>query len=218
MLKRYYLLDLGSIMHQNILAEFLNECGLRLLDTKVDPDCITISASSASVSASCPQCHKDSPKVHSGYLRTPADLSLGARKVVVHLDIRRFFCKEPECKRVTFAEPVSEFALRYARRTNQLREALRSIAFESGGEGGARMTEKLHYGKISPDTLLRMIRHAPQDDCPTPMHLGVDDWAMKKGRTHGTILVDLERHTVVDLLAGRDSDVLEKVAQRVSRR
>lgn len=210
MLKRSYLLLRGSIMHQNILAELLSEFGLQLLETKVDPDCITISASSASLSASCPQCHNNSSKVHSGYIRTLADLSLGARKVVVHLDIRRFFCKETQCKRITFAEPVSDFAVRYARRTNHLCEALREIAFESGGEGGARMVEKLHYGKVSPDTLLRIIRLDPQDAGPTPRHLGVDDWAMKKGRTYGTILVDLERHTVVDLLAGRESAVLEK--------
>ncbi len=73
-------------MHQNILAEFLSEFGLQLLNTKVDPDCITISASIASLSASCPQCHSNSSKVHSGYIRTLADLSLGVRKMVVYLE------------------------------------------------------------------------------------------------------------------------------------
>jgi len=141
--------SLGSIMHQNILAELLSQFGLQLVDTKVDTDCITINALSASLSASCPQCHHDSSKVHSGYVRTLADLSLGARKVIVQLDIRRFFCKELMCERVTFAELVSEFAVRHARRSNPLREALCEIAFEAGGEEGARMaenciTEKFH--------------------------------------------------------------------------
>ena len=126
-------------MHQNILAEVFNEFGLRLTETRVDSDCITISASSTSLSASCPQCHHDSSKVHSGYIRTLADLSLGVRKVVIKLDIRRFFCKEQACEQVTFAEPVSEFVSRYSRRSNQLRKALCEIAFESGGEGGARI-------------------------------------------------------------------------------
>jgi transposase len=36
----------------------------------------------------------------------------------------------------------------------------------------------------------------------------VDDWAWKKGRTPGTILVDLERRCVVDLLADRSADTL----------
>lgn len=197
-------------MHENILAEIFGQFELRLVDTKIDTENITISASSAILSASCPKCQCESSKVHSGYNRTLADLSLGTRKVIVQLNIRRFFCKEPMCKCVTFAEPVSAFATRYARRSNQLTEALREIAFEAGGEGGARMAEKLHYGKVSPDTLLRIIRNTPQANCPTPRYLGVDDWAIKKGRTYGTILVDLEKHAVVDLLVGRDSDVLEK--------
>lgn len=35
--------------------------------------------------------------------------------------------------------------------------------------------------------------------------LGVDDWNWKKGRRYGTILVDLERHTIIDLLPDRSS-------------
>jgi transposase len=38
--------------------------------------------------------------------------------------------------------------------------------------------------------------------------VGVDDWAWKKGQTYGTILVDLERRTVADLLPQRSADQL----------
>jgi len=34
--------------------------------------------------------------------------------------------------------------------------------------------------------------------------LGVDDWSWKKGRRFGTILVDLERHKIIDLLPDRE--------------
>src|SRR5207248_11697470 len=36
--------------------------------------------------------------------------------------------------------------------------------------------------------------------------LGLDDWAYKRGATYGTILVDLERHQVIDLLPDRRGD------------
>lgn len=44
---------------------------------------------------------------------------------------------------------------------------------------------------------------------PHPRVLGVDDWAIKKGRSYGTILVDLEKHKVVDLLSDRSAAALE---------
>lgn len=45
--------------------------------------------------------------------------------------------------------------------------------------------------------------------------VGVDDWAWRKGQSFGTILVDLERSEVVDLLPTRSAKVLgEWLAQR----
>jgi transposase len=34
---------------------------------------------------------------------------------------------------------------------------------------------------------------------------GIDDWAWRKGWNYGTIVVDLERHVVVDVLADRSA-------------
>jgi transposase len=60
----------------------------------------------------------------------------------------------------------------------------------------------------SPDTVLRLVRRMPLPARRAPRVLGVDDWARRKGRTYGTILVDLERRRVADLLPDRSATTL----------
>jgi transposase len=57
-------------------------------------------------------------------------------------------------------------------------------------------------------TLLRLIHALPLPTPETPRVLGVDDWALRRGRTYGTILVAHERHQVLDLLPDRTDETL----------
>ena len=57
----------------------------------------------------------------------------------------------------------------------------------------------------SPDTLLRAAKQPRHDSAAPPRVIGVDDWAMRKGHTYGTIIIDLERCLrSLELLPGRD--------------
>jgi transposase len=57
--------------------------------------------------------------------------------------------------------------------------------------------------------MLRLVRRFPLPDAPPPLVLGVDDWSIRKGRTYATILVDLQRHRIVDLLPDREAETLQ---------
>ena len=76
------------------------------------------------------------------------------------------------------------------------------------GEAGAHLSRRLAM-TISPDTLLRRIKASPGSATPSPRIIGIDDWAWRKGQRYGTILVDLERSRVIDLLPDRDGATLQ---------
>jgi transposase len=60
--------------------------------------------------------------------------------------------------------------------------------------------------KASPSTLLRYVRGSPEVAYTQPHAIGIDDWAFRRGRRYGTVIVDLERHEVIDLLEGREAE------------
>ena len=88
----------------------------------------------------------------------------GGREVLIHLQVRRFFCANPECARTTFAGQVPGLTTRYGRRTGGLDQVLQAVALALGGRAGSRLTGHLACA-VSRSTLLRLIRAMP--DPPT---------------------------------------------------
>lgn len=73
--------------------------------------------------------------------------------------------------------------------------------------GGERIAKLLNMAS-RPATMLRIIRQTQRPITATPQGLGVDEWAMRRGKVSGTILVDLERQPPIEWLTDRSADTL----------
>ena len=167
---------------------------------------IRIVARTKALSAACPQCGRVSRRVHGRYERRLLDTAIAGREVDIHLEVRRFLCLSPECPKATFAEQVSGLTGRYARRTPGVTAVLEAVALALGGRAGARLSGRL-AAAVSRMTLIRLIGALPDPAVSaSPRVLGVDEFAMRKGHSYGTLLVDVETRRPAGILHERSAD------------
>jgi len=128
---------------------------------------------------------------------------------MLRLHLGRWRCRNAVCERRIFTEPLSKVCAPYAQQTKRSGEIIAAVGRVLGGRPGQRLMRRLGI-QVSADTLIRQVKRAARlPALPQLIRvLGVDDWAWCKGQTFGTILVDLERRQVVDLLPTRSADSL----------
>ncbi len=177
------------------------------------PDRITIVTVPKSPRSACPLCGILSDRVHSRYTRTLADLPWQGRIVVVQVRARRFRCATAGCPRQVFAERLPGVVRPQGRRTARLADIQRHIGFALGGEPGSRLAARLSMS-ASGDTLLRLVRAAELEPHLPPRVIGIDDWAWRRGQRCGTIVCDLERERVIDLLPDRSAETVASWLRR----
>jgi transposase len=179
--------------------------GLEIATTEAVDDLLKVEVISIRNSSCCPLCFQPATRIHSHYSRMVADVPCGGLQVQLVLRLRKFFCDTSECPRKIFTERLPLFVQPWARMTTRFSQMLQALVLASCGELGTRLAARLGM-HTSPTTLVRQVMALPTAPPGPVSSLGIDDFSFRRGRQFGTILVDLDRHQVIDLLADRKTE------------
>ncbi|TDC07479.1 ISL3 family transposase [Streptomyces sp. 8K308] len=180
-----------------------------MVSVDVNIKALRIEARRTTAGSTCPDCGTWSGRVHSSYLRFPADVPAAGRRVLLSLHVRRFSCQDASCGRRTFVEQVPGLTRRHSRWSERLRSTLAAVGLALAGRAGARMA-RVFGVSVSRHTVLRLVDALPEPHPPAPRVVGVDEYATRKGHSYGSVLVDVESRRPVDLLPDREASSLAR--------
>ena len=163
---------------------------------------VVVRVTSHRTTSSCPLCSTPSHAIHSYYRRHPLDLPCMGRSIRLLLTVKKFFCHVATCPRKVFTERLPDLIEPSSRLTKRLREAVQEIGFAVGGKGGERLCDKLGIS-ISDASVLSSLFLRPLSPAETVRVVGIDDWSWRRGQRYGSIVVDLQTHTILDVLPER---------------
>jgi transposase len=178
--------------------------GMRISQVQITERGLVVFVVSTGSTSCCPLCTLPSSSIHSTYHRRVRDVPCGGRTVQLSLTVRKFFCRNMDCKRKIFTERLPTFIEPWAQMTKRYCEEIQAIGLSTSGSLGTRLAARLGMA-TSWMTVLRRMMDLPTPAAGSVVALGIDDFSFRRGRKFGTILVDLDAHQVIDLLSERSS-------------
>ncbi|MEM9879217.1 MAG: ISL3 family transposase, partial [Pseudomonadota bacterium] len=183
--------------------------GLHISSLSMNQTEIAVSAILKQSWGRCPDCSVISKITYGWHHRHLDDLPCSGRSVRMDLKVRRWACHNPNCERRTFIEPIPDLFERHGRRTTRLQGLVTYIGRISGGLPGQRILDQIGV-RVSDDTLIRALKKQAAQ-CMHDMSatvIGIDEWGQSYKAKYGTIIIDLETRSVIDVLSSRDTDVV----------
>ena len=188
--------------------------GVKILGVELtDDDGWVVTAAGPAIGI-CPDCRLRSRSRHGWSNRSLQDLPVQGKAVTVKLRLSRWRCLQQQCERQTFTDRLPTVASPYARRTKRVVEIVGLLGHSTGGRPGERLMQRLGM-PVSDDTILRHLKqNAAVAHGATEIRVaGIDDWSWRRATRYGTIVVDLERRAVVDILDDRSVESAAKWLQ-----
>ena len=163
-----------------------------------------IHCSSIFEEALCPHCLKKRQVINQTYVRQFRDLPMAGKEVYLHLSQRQFYC--PDCdrhfnERFNFVDPKRTMTRRYERHVYECCKAstIQKISAQ----------ENLVWQTVNEICQRGARKELEERPVSKVRAVGMDEFAIKKGhRDYATVIVDLERVEIIDILEYRDQEKL----------
>jgi transposase len=187
-----------------VLAMILDIKEIQVDRFEVQDRSLHIHCSSIFEEAICPSCLKKRQVVNQTYVRQFRDLPIAGKEVYLHLSQRQFYCLD--CarhfnERFSFVDPKRTMTRRYERHVYECCKAstIQKISAQ----------ENLVWQTVN-EVCQRGARQELEERPVSKVRVvGMDEFAIKKGhRDYATVIVDLERVEIIDILEYRDQEKL----------
>ncbi len=198
---------LPQILLETAFQDFSLE--ITAINSQVDPKLLILEAKSTCKNGICPKCGQVSSRIHSHYTRWLMDLPVCGQRLQILLLVKKFRCQLSTCSCKVFCERLESFTSLYSRNSNRCQQVLEKTTLLLGGLMTQRILELEGLVK-SDSSLLRLIRKLPcqhKVSCEL-RRIGIDDFALKKGREYATVIIDLEQGKAIELLPNRNADTV----------
>ena len=130
-----------------------------------------------------------------------------AGQVELRVRVRRLRCRNSACTRRIFAEQLPQIAAARARSTGRLREIQHRSPSPLAADPEPDWPGSLGC-RSAPVRCCACSGRSAVPAYQPPRVVGIDDWAWRRGTRYGTIVCDLERNRVIDLLPDRKADTV----------
>lgn len=144
-----------SVPDMDEIIKFLDQ-DYELIQYRIREKSIVFHIQSRKKEQTCPFCGAKSMWVHSTYQREIQDLPIQDKQVILLVDTRKMFCKNPGCSHTTFTEK-HPFAAPRAKKTDRLVRNIIHASVQLSSLNASRLlkSENIPVSKSSICTLLK---------------------------------------------------------------